>query len=69
MQITLNGELRTLASDEASVRALLELLGLELDARGVAVALDGAVLPRRQWGETVLADGQRVEILTAAQGG
>jgi sulfur carrier protein len=69
MQITLNGEVRTLASDEASVRGLLELLGLELDARGVAVALDGAVLPRRQWGDTALAEGQRVEILTAAQGG
>jgi sulfur carrier protein len=69
MQITLNGEVRSLASDEASVRGLLALLGLELDARGVAVALDGAVLPRRQWSETALAEGQRVEILTAAQGG
>ena len=69
MQITLNGEVRTLAPDEASVRGLLELLDLRPDARGVAVALDGAVLPRGQWGETVLAEGQRVEILTAAQGG
>lgn len=69
MQITLNGEVRTLATDDASVRGLLELLGLTADARGVAVALDGAVLPRGQWSETVLADGQRVEILTAAQGG
>jgi sulfur carrier protein len=69
MQITLNGEVRTLAPDGASVRGLLEQLGLQADARGVAVALDGAVLPRGQWGETVLAEGQRVEILTAAQGG
>ena len=35
---------------------------------GIAVAVDWAVLPRSQW-HTELADGARVEVLTAVQGG
>jgi sulfur carrier protein len=69
MQISLNGELRTIASDEASIAGVLRLLDLAPDARGVAVAVDGAVVPRGGWAATRLRDGQRVEILTAAQGG
>ena len=37
--------------------------------RGVAVARNEEVVPRSQWGTTVVADGDRFEILTAAQGG
>ncbi|AXK32625.1 sulfur carrier protein ThiS [Streptomyces armeniacus] len=36
---------------------------------GVAAALNEAVVPRGQWPRTTLADGDRVEILTAVQGG
>ena len=36
---------------------------------GVAVAVNDAVLPRSAWESTVLADGDRVEMLTAVQGG
>ena len=36
---------------------------------GVAVALNGTVVPRAQWSATPLADGDRVEVLTAVQGG
>lgn len=36
---------------------------------GVAVALDGAVVPRAAWARTLLADGARVELVTAVQGG
>ena len=39
------------------------------DRRGVAVALDGQVLPRRRWDETVVDDGAVIEILGAVQGG
>jgi sulfur carrier protein len=69
MQITLNGELRELASERPTVRDVLALLELPIDARGVAVAVEGAVLPRGRWAQTPLAHGQRVEVLTAAQGG
>ncbi len=37
--------------------------------RGVAVAIDGAVVPRSTWESTVIAPGAAVEIVTAAAGG
>jgi sulfur carrier protein len=37
--------------------------------RGLAVARNEEVVPRSQWAATVVADGDRVEILSAAQGG
>lgn len=36
---------------------------------GVAVAVNEAVVTRAEWPGTTLADGDRVEILTAVQGG
>jgi sulfur carrier protein len=36
---------------------------------GVAVACNDAVVPRSEWAETRLSDGDRIEILVAAQGG
>jgi sulfur carrier protein len=35
----------------------------------VAVAVNGEVVPRSRWTETALADGDSVEVLSAAQGG
>jgi thiamine biosynthesis protein ThiS len=35
----------------------------------VAVAVDGEVVTRRTWGERSLSAGERVEILSIAQGG
>jgi sulfur carrier protein len=37
--------------------------------RGVAVAREGEVVPRSEWPQTELAEGDRVEILQAVQGG
>jgi sulfur carrier protein len=36
---------------------------------GVAAALNETVVPRTRWAATPLADGDRVEVLTAVQGG
>jgi sulfur carrier protein len=36
---------------------------------GVAAALNETVVPRAQWSTTALAEGDRVEVLTAVQGG
>ena len=52
--------------DETTVAALLERLGF--GAKGIAVAVDLSVLPRSEW-QTTLADGARVEVVTAVQGG
>ena len=49
-----------------TVAALLESLGVP--DRGVAVAVNWAVLPRSQW-DAAVPPGARVEVLTAVQGG
>lgn len=52
-----------------TVTGVLVRLGLEPDAKGVAVAVDGEVLPRACWETFALAQDARVEVLTAMQGG
>jgi sulfur carrier protein len=66
--VTLNGEERALA-DGASVADAVRLIGADGDARGVAVALDGEVVPRARWDATELVEGDQVEVLRAVQGG
>jgi sulfur carrier protein len=68
MTIVLNGRRRELPAPGTPAVALAEL-GLDPTARGVAVAVDGEVVPRSQWESLSLAEGARVEVLTAMQGG
>ncbi len=68
MRIELNGELRDLA-DGAMLAAAVQQSGAGEGARGVAVALDGEVVPRGEWRRTPLREGQAVEVLAAIQGG
>jgi sulfur carrier protein len=68
MRVVLNGERRELASD-ATVREAVTATGAPSEGRGVAVALDGEVVPRRLWDEVALQEGQRVEVVQAVQGG
>ena len=65
--ITLNGEQRDLG-DAATIETAVRAIGT-LDGRGVAVALDGEVVPRGQWATTEVREGQQVEVLHAVQGG
>jgi sulfur carrier protein len=51
----------------ATVADVLRLL--EIPANGVAVAVNGEVVPRAHHSRTVLADGVDIEVLTAVQGG
>jgi sulfur carrier protein len=66
--IVLNGERTEVAAGE-TVTAVLMRLGLSADARGVAVAVDGEVVPRGAWETFALAQDARVEVLSAMQGG
>jgi sulfur carrier protein len=66
--IRLNGR----DSDVRAGESVVEVLGrldVPSDARGVAVAVDGEVVPRAQWDSFVLREHARVEVLTAMQGG
>jgi thiazole synthase len=68
MRIDLNGSRRELPADASLADAIRES-GANGDARGLAVALDGEVVPRSEWETTPLHDGQAVEVLAAIQGG
>jgi sulfur carrier protein len=65
--IFVNGEPRE--REGATIEELLADLGVEIRARGVAVAVDGEVVPRAEWGDRRITEGQRVEALSAMQGG
>jgi sulfur carrier protein len=64
--VWVNGERCEFAPD---ARVLDALGALGLPQTGVAVAVDGEVVPKALWADTALADGARVEVLTAVQGG
>jgi sulfur carrier protein len=64
--VVVNGEARSLGS-VTSVDGLVAELGLE--TRGLAIAVNGEVVPRSTWADHGLVDGDQVEILTVAQGG
>jgi thiazole synthase len=68
MRIELNGEARELPSG-ATLADAVRASGVASDARGVAVALDGEVVPHAEWDATPLSDGHSVEVLAAIQGG
>jgi thiazole synthase len=68
MRIELNGEPRELPEGATLADAVSES-GAEREGRGVAVALDGEVVPRAKWDSTALAEGHSVEVLAAIQGG
>jgi sulfur carrier protein len=65
--IYVNGDPRERAG--ATVAELLAELGVEPAARGVAVAVDGEVVPRAEWPQRRVNEGERVEALSAMQGG
>jgi sulfur carrier protein len=66
--IFLNGNTHDEGAGE-SVASVLRLLELSPDARGVAVAVDGEVVPRAGWETFAIPEGAHVEVLTAMQGG
>jgi sulfur carrier protein len=68
VKVVLNGESRELR-EGATVSDAVRESGAPPQGRGVAVAVDGEVVPRGQWADTELATGQRVEVLQAVQGG
>ena len=66
--IAVNGEERPMP-DDGTVLALLSDLDVEPGERGVAVAVNGEVVPRQEWSSKGLTAGDRVELVRAVQGG
>lgn len=68
MKVVLNGRVRELV-DGASVEAAVAASGAPSSMRGIAVAVEGEVVPRGEWKSRRLREGQQVEVLQAVQGG
>ena len=66
-EITVNGEARPWQAGD--LIRLLEREGVDPARRGVAVAINGAVVPRRHWPETTLRPNDRIEIVRPFAGG
>ncbi|MEU9145304.1 sulfur carrier protein ThiS [Streptomyces sp. NPDC048349] len=66
MTISVNGEPREIAAGTTLDAVVATLTAAP---SGVAAALNETVVPRGQWPATPVGDGDRVEILTAVQGG
>jgi sulfur carrier protein len=65
--IRVNGESEPLAA--ATLDALLAEKAIDTEQKGIAVALNGAVVPRAAWPATKLQPGDSIEIVRARQGG
>lgn len=65
--IRVNGETR--CELPTSLIDLLSLEGVAEKKRGIAVAVNGAVVPRGRWAEVRLVDGDDIEIVKVLQGG
>jgi sulfur carrier protein len=65
--IRINGRDEPLVT--ATLSALLEEKAVDTGQRGIAVAVNGAVVPRAAWPHTQLRPGDSVEIVRARQGG
>ena len=68
MNVTLNGERAELHSG-ATIADAVARAGVEGPGRGVAVAVDGEVVPRGEWEDRPLSEGESVEVVHAVQGG
>ena len=68
MELVVNGSQRSFES-VSTLRDLLEHLEVPGDTRGVAVAVNDAVVPRVGWATTKLVDGDTIEVIHAVQGG
>jgi sulfur carrier protein len=66
VRVTVNGEAR----DVRAGTSVAQLIRCVTDQdKGIAVAVNGEVMPRREWPAVALADRDQVEVVTAVQGG
>jgi sulfur carrier protein len=68
MTVIVNGRPAEVAAGE-TVAGLLATLGHPPGGPGIAVALNGEVVPHGAWATTSLGDRDRLEVLGASQGG
>ncbi|HTX08068.1 MAG TPA: sulfur carrier protein ThiS [Solirubrobacteraceae bacterium] len=68
VSVTVNGDRRELP-EGATVASVVAALPNAPEGRGVAVAVEGEVVPRNRWPSTELHEGASIEVVVAVQGG
>lgn len=68
MIVTINGVTSEIAAG-MMVDAAIATAGHTGSGFGIAIALNGEVVPRSEWTVTEVTEGDRIEVLVAAQGG
>ena len=66
MKLTVNGQPQDAPAGATVAQVVATVTG---QRSGVAAAVNGEVVPRRDWPGTTLQDGDHVEVVTAVQGG
>jgi sulfur carrier protein len=66
IEVAVNGEPRLVPPDTSVADLITMVTG---QSTGLATAVNGEVIPRASWPATLLADGDRVEVVCAVQGG
>ncbi len=65
MKIVVNNQ-----NKSVTAQTIEELIAeLQIESRGVAIAVNGAVVSRAQWGEYRLGEGDKVVVVSAVFGG
>ncbi|MBV9338083.1 MAG: sulfur carrier protein ThiS [Solirubrobacterales bacterium] len=68
LYVTVNGDRQELP-EGATVASIVAGLHNAPEGRGIAVAVEGEVVPRAQWPSTALRNGTSLEVVVAVQGG
>jgi sulfur carrier protein len=68
VNVNVNGERHVLEAGTTVADLVASIPGAP-EGRGVAVALDGEVIPRGRWDQVQVTDGAHVEVVVAVQGG
>lgn len=68
MRFRVNGE-DSAIDDSVTVSSVIRSMGRDPSAPGVAVAVNGEVVPRSEWESRAVGDGDEVEVLAAIGGG
>jgi len=66
VRVTVNGQPREVPAGTTVGQVVATVTEL---AAGIAAAVNGEVVPRRSWPAMLLRNGDRVEVVTAVQGG
>lgn len=69
MKVKLNGAETEIPGAAKVADAVSVVVGDALGAKGIAVAVNGEVIPRSRWEDVELGEADRVEVLRAVGGG